>query len=264
MKSQVKSKLNRPVQPGQERNVKKKAKHRGHIKVVESKPSQGPVFSKVVLQIHKVRCVEQSNELFTADDINIFSVKSEGEVKVINGKKQLVGKARKGNSFAVGKFRANDIKEYKQPKILAEFNLGAKDSWLPQEFVATMCMWEADQNHVGAVINEVVDAVGKKTAKAITDAATNLAAGALAGFVAGTGLPVVGNAVGTIVGLASSAALNCLKKSKEDDIISVIPARLSLAAYPTHNGEIEGTRKKAVFKGYGAVYNVIWSWAIVK
>jgi len=224
-----------------------------------------PTFTKVQLRVHEVTCVKTTKEI-DRDEIVLAAIQAEGEVVEKAQKKELRAKARKGDVLDVGKFKKGESQKYSKPKVVAEFELGAKELDFPRNFFGMLLMIEKDEGDIGAVVNAAVKAVEKDVTAAITKAATTtvtgLAGGLAAGGAAGSVVPIVGTAIGAAAGAAATAAMNAIKKSRKDDVFPPEVVDLALRSYPKEAGEVAGSKGVANFKAFNGHYKVVYSWSV--
>jgi hypothetical protein len=224
-----------------------------------------PVFTKVQLRIHKLSCETTTKEV-DQDEIVLAAIQAEGEVVERSHKKELRARARKGDILALGKFKKGEDRSYSDPKVVAEFALGARDLDWPRSFVAMLLLVEKDEGEIGAVVNAAVKAVEDDVtaalSKAAVGAASGVAAGLLAGSAAGSVVPIVGTAIGAAVGAAAAGALSAIKNSRRDDVFPPEVVDLSLKSGPRTAGEIDGSRGVARFKAFKGSYKLVYSWSV--
>jgi hypothetical protein len=72
----------------------------------------------------------------------------------------------------------------------------------------------------------------------------------------------VGTAIGAAAGTAVALATSIIKKSRADDVFDPKRVQSRLERFPNQGGEIPGSKKTVVFKGFNGVYKVTYSWAV--
>jgi hypothetical protein len=92
--------------------------------------------------------------------------------------------------------------------------------------------------------------------------ATAALAGLAAGAAAGSAVPLVGTAVGAAVGTSIGLVASEIKKARKDDVFQPENVHLRLERFSDDGGEIEGSKRKAVFRDFQGHYVVTYSWAL--
>jgi hypothetical protein len=224
-----------------------------------------PYFGRVNLRIHEIECVKTTKEV-DRDEITIAAIKVEGRLEKSAGKEKLAARAEQGEVLGAGKFKKGDSRRYNPPRTVATFPSGGKDADWPRYYYATLVMIEQDEGAVGTVVNQVVKSVEKEVAevvsKAVSTVATAALAGLAAGAAAGSAVPLVGTAVGAAVGTSIGLVASEIKKARKDDVFQPENVHLRLERFSDDGGEIEGSKRKAVFRDFQGHYVVTYSWAL--
>lgn len=225
--------------------------------------AEGPTFKNLQLRIHKVVCEKTSREL-GKDEMTVAGIEAVAEVQGSGSRKSLKGKARKGKTVAVGKFRKGDEKVFQTPKDIANIPLGPHGGEWPRDFQAWVVMVESDEGALGKAVSAAVDAIDEKVVAYVSSAAATLATGLAAGAAIGSAvpLPLLGSAIGAVAGAATAAIANALKNAKKDDVFPVRTAKHTVQRYPSKAGELRGSRETLTFNGHGGCYKVVVSWAV--
>jgi hypothetical protein len=126
-------------------------------------------------------------------------------------------------------------------------------------------MIEQDEGAIGKIVNEVVKSVEKEVAEVVSKAVSTLATAALygaAGTAVGSAVPFIGSAVGAAAGASIGLIAGEIKKARKDDVLDPKNVELELERFASKGGEIEGSKRKAVFRDFKGHYVVTHSWSL--
>ncbi|MBW4638534.1 MAG: hypothetical protein KME05_09910 [Gloeocapsa sp. UFS-A4-WI-NPMV-4B04] len=207
---------------------------------VSSRGTAGPTHT-LELRIHRVKCVEDTNEWPGRDEIDLG-----GNTVDENGDTENISALR------VGKFKSGEEVNYSPPRIFAEFDLleNPNVKW-PRSYFTTLVLAEKDFGGFPDFLNKFFDKVKEEVIKAVKEALGDTGDIAIFGTT-------IGEIVGTVVGWVVSGIFNWLIKVWKDDIFAPITLRADISSLNAPNpqgGEVS-------FKEYGGEYRLYYDWSI--
>lgn len=203
--------------------------------------ASGVELRNLELRIHRVKCVEETNEIGKDEiDLGGTSVDEDGDTKKIS-------------AFRVKSFSSGGVQTYSPPRRFTTFSLTESSKvTFPKTYFCTFVLAEIDWGGLADFLNKLLDKVKDKVITAV--------AAAIGGAIGVSGGPV-GVAVGIAVGFVVGQVFEWLKGLWGDDVFK--PYTVSCAIHGltnTFGGQDNSPDKTINFSGHGGKYQLTYDW----
>lgn len=209
-------------------------------------------------RLHEVKCVDETDpEWVGSDEISLGGV-AQGP----GGSPAMIAEFKVADGFDDG-----DKRTYSPPRILHTFPLGGLQ--YPSAFAVFVAIAEKDAGGFSQFLQDLWQAIKDhvQTIMNIIGTAAGAAVGAWIGGSTGTAIaPALGTVIGIVLGAILGALVAILVNALKDDLFRPQTAAIEL---PSQNATFSGgtlvsPTQSLIFEDFDGLYNVKYSWEIVR
>ncbi|NGN67355.1 hypothetical protein G5C51_26055 [Streptomyces sp. A7024] len=208
---------------------------------VEPEAATAPL-TKLSFRIHKVKCVEETNEL------------GKDEFYLGGNTIDESGDVHKVSQFKVMSCHSGDVKTYLPPREFSWFNIAEAPVKFPKGYFVVLGAAEKDGGGFADYLDKLLDLVKTKVIAAV--------AAAIGGIIGAPGGPITA-AIGACVGYVVGKIFDFLKAWWGDDVFA--PKQTSTVIASLTARWTTGTaspQRTVVFSGHGGKYEVVYDWQL--
>ncbi|MFI6439654.1 hypothetical protein [Streptomyces sp. NPDC050759] len=189
------------------------------------------------LRLHRVKCLEETNELFK-DEIGLggTAIDESGDVEKIS-------------PFKVRSFHTGGVQTYTPPRRLVRFSLIEGPVKFPKSYFVTLVLAELDQGGFSDFVNRLYVKVRDAVAEALGDAV-------------GAVLPVpINELIRKVVIFVVGKVFDLFKVIWQDDIFRPVTVETTVRSLTSRwAGRADSPERVVTFTGHGGEYQLVYDW----
>ncbi|WP_419999204.1 hypothetical protein [Streptomyces boninensis] len=198
--------------------------------------------TKLSFRIHRVKCVEETNEL-GKDEFYLGGTTIDES-----------GDTHKVSQFKVMSCNSGDVKTYTPPREFSWFNIAEGPVKFPKGYFVVLGAAEKDSGGFAEYLDKLLDLVDSKVTAAI--------AAAIGGIIGAPGGPVTA-AIGACVGYVVGRVFDFLKAWWGDDVFAPKQTSTVIASLTSRWSTGTASAKRTLeFTGHGGKYQVDYDWQL--